>query len=95
VDDSDIVRPSLRSDVSDNRAAERFELAVDGMTAFLSYHRTPTSLTIIHTEVPEQLRRRGIGTALVQSALDSGHAEGLQIIVQCPFAREYVKKHSR
>ena len=79
-------------DVEDNRSANRFELIVDGQTAFLTYVRTATTLTLVHTEVPEGLRGRGLGGALVDAALDRGHADGLQVIVQCPFARAYLKK---
>jgi hypothetical protein len=85
-------RSELVDRVSDNRAANRFELIVDGQTAFLTYVRTPTTLTIVHTEVPEALRGRGAGSALVDVALDRGHSDGLQVIVQCPFARAYLKK---
>lgn len=81
--------------VSDNPAASRFELVVDGKTSFLTYTRTPTTLTLLHTEVPEDLRERGIGGALVEAALDRGHADGVRVIVVCPFAREYMKKHPR
>jgi hypothetical protein len=84
---------SLRDKVSDNPAASRFELIVDGKTAFLSYRRTADTLTLAHTEVPKDFRGRGLGAALVEFALDRGRADGLQIVVECPFAREYLRKH--
>lgn len=77
-------------DASDNRAAARFEVVSEGQVAFLTYRRTPTTLTLLHTEVPETLRKRGIGSALVQMALDAGRREGLRTIVECPFAKEYL-----
>ena len=81
-----------RPRVSDNRALNRFELIVDGHTAFLAYERRPKTLTLIHTEVPEALRGRHLGDALVVGALDAGHAEGLQIVAVCPFAQAYLRK---
>jgi hypothetical protein len=42
--------------VVDNREAHRFELVVDGQTAVLAYERTPTSLILVHTQVPPSLR---------------------------------------
>ena len=78
--------------VSDNRAAARFELVTDGQLSFLTYRRTPTTLTLVHTEVPEALRGRGVGSTLVEKALDAGRREGLRTIVECPFAKAYVRQ---
>ena len=83
----------LLSQISDNRARNRFELASDGHTAFLAYERTTDSLTLLHTEVPVELRGRHLGEALVEGALEIGRREGLQIAVVCPFARAYLRKH--
>lgn len=80
-------------EVHDNRAQHRFELQVDGETAFLQYERTTKSLALVHTEVPERLRGRHIGDALVKAALDAGHAAGLRIVAICPFVRAYLRKH--
>jgi predicted GNAT family acetyltransferase len=79
--------------VSDNPALKRFELTVDGQTAFLAYDRTADSLTLIHTEVPDALRGRHVGEALVKFALDAGRSADLLIIVVCPFARAYLRRY--
>jgi predicted GNAT family acetyltransferase len=80
-------------EVSDNRSLSRFELVVDGHTAFLTYQRTPDSLTLVHTEVPTALRGRHLGERLVESALEFGRQDGLRISVVCPFARAYLRRH--
>jgi len=77
----------------DNRARRRFEITLDGLTATLDYERTPKTLTLIHTEVPEALRGRGLGARLVESAVKTGRAEGLLLVVVCPFARAYLRAH--
>ena len=79
--------------VIDNAAAERFELQVDGQTAFLKYERANGALALIHTEVPEALRGRHIGERLVKSALDAARVDGLRIVPICPFVRAYLRKH--
>lgn len=79
--------------VTDNRAASRFELHAEGGTAILQYKRTPDTLTLIHTEVPTQLRGRHLGERLVKAALDAGRSEGLRIVPQCPFVQAYLRKH--
>jgi len=80
-------------EVSDNRSLSRFELLVDGHTAFLAYERTADVLTLVHTEVPRALRGRHLGETLVESALKSGREAGLRISVVCPFARSYLRRH--
>jgi predicted GNAT family acetyltransferase len=80
-------------DVIDNVDAHRFELQVDGETAFLQYERTNESLALIHTEVPERLRGQRLGERLVVAALESGRAAGLRIIAICPYVRQYLRKH--
>ena len=79
--------------VSDNRARSRFELTVDGLTAFEVYERTNDTLTIVHTEVPPELRGRHLGERLVDFAMDFGRREGLRTVVVCPFARSYLRRH--
>jgi uncharacterized protein len=79
--------------VSDNPALKRFELTIDGDTAFLVYERTHNTLTLIHTEVPDDLRGRHVGEALVKAALHVGRSEGSRIVAVCPFVRAYLRKH--
>jgi uncharacterized protein len=79
--------------VRDNRTKNRFEISVNGETAFLLYNRTDDALTLIHTEVPTALRGRHLGDRLVEAALQSARSAGLRIIAVCPFARAYMRKH--
>lgn len=50
-----------RTEAQDNPAASRFELTVDGLTAFLVYERHPDTLVLVHTEVPDGLRGHHLG----------------------------------
>jgi len=79
--------------VTDNPALSRFELAVDGQTAVLTYERSPDAVKLIHTEVPEPYRGRGYGEMLVKAALAHARAEGLRVVAVCPFVRAYLRKH--
>lgn len=79
--------------VIDNRALKRYELPVDGQTAFLSYERTAGSIRFLHTEVPPAFRGRGFGEALVKGALEHARAEGLTVLPVCPFVKAYLRKH--
>lgn len=82
-----------RASVVDNVTKNRFELSVNGETAYLLYERTNEALTLIHTEVPLALRGRHLGEALVEAALESARAAGLRVIAVCPFVKAYLRKH--
>jgi predicted GNAT family acetyltransferase len=79
--------------VVDNREAHRFELAAEGYTAVLVYERTPTSLVLVHTEVPVALRGRHFADALAKAAIERAHADGLRVVAVCPFVKAYLQKH--
>ena len=82
-------------DVTDNTTQSRFELNVDGHVAYLEYERTPNTLTLLHTEVPPEIRGRHIADRLVEAALAIGRSEGRRLVVICPFARAYLRRHRR
>jgi predicted GNAT family acetyltransferase len=85
--------PSFDGSVRDNRTRNRFELSVNGETAFLVYERTNQTLTLIHTEVPPAERGHHVGEALVEAALQAARSAGLRVIVLCPFAKAYLRRH--
>lgn len=80
-------------DVTLNEARSRFETVVDGETAFLTFHRNGKRITLVHTEVPESLGGKGVGSALARFALDHARTNDLTVIPQCPFVRSYLERH--
>jgi hypothetical protein len=81
------------TDVVNNKPHHRYELAVDGHIAATYYKIDAGVITFIHTEVPPELSGKGIGSKLIQGALDQVRAEGLKVIAQCPFVKGYIEKH--
>jgi predicted GNAT family acetyltransferase len=81
------------NDVSNNPAHHRYELAVDGHLAATYYTLADGVITFIHTEVPPELGGKGIGSKLIQGALDQVRAAGLKVIAQCPFVKAFIEKH--
>jgi uncharacterized protein len=79
--------------VHDNTAAQRFEIEVGADRAYLQYEREADSIVLLHTEVPETLKGQGLASVLARAALDASRAEGLRIVVVCPFVRNYMRKH--
>ena len=72
----------------------RYEAVVDGHVAEMTYSRAGATLIIIdHTGVPDALRGRGVGLALVARGVEDARAEGRSIIPLCPFAKAQIARH--
>ena len=65
--------------VKDNPALGRFEMTSGGSTASVEYRRAGERIALLHTEVPEALSGKGVGSALVRGTLDAVRAEGLKV----------------
>jgi predicted GNAT family acetyltransferase len=82
------------ADVTDNQARHRFELAVDAHVATSEYSLKDGVIAFMHTEVPEALAGKGVGSKLIKGALDQVRARGLRVIALCPFVKAYIEKHA-
>jgi hypothetical protein len=73
---------------------KRFELVVDGHTAYMEYMLSKQHIIYLtHTEVPVQLEGRGIGSAMASKVLDHIGESGLKLAPLCPFLAAYLKRH--
>jgi predicted GNAT family acetyltransferase len=72
----------------------RFELERDGHVAYLEYNLAGKVLQLIHTEVPEALRGKGMASALAESALEWAREHEVKVDVICPSVAAYLKRHS-
>lgn len=78
----------------DGPTGGRYLTTIDGHTAEMTYSKAGTSRIIIdHTGVPDALRGKGAGQALVQRAVEDARAAGIKIIPLCPFAKAQIEKH--
>jgi len=72
----------------------RFEIAQDGQTAWLEFETDDLGwLTLVHTEVPEQLRGRGLALELVTTAFRYAEENHLKVDVLCPVAIHLLDTH--
>lgn len=81
-----------------NTTAEkkRFELIVEGHTAFMDYILSKKNIIYLtHTEVPEPLEGKGVGSALVAKVFDFIRKEDLKVAPLCPFVAAYLKRHPK
>jgi predicted GNAT family acetyltransferase len=79
--------------ITDNAAASRFQVTIEGKLAELRYRVRASRLVLIHTEVPPEVGGRGIGRALVVAALERAEPEGLTVVPLCPFVRAWLERH--
>ena len=81
------------SEVADNKDRSRYELAVDGETAFAAYRIDGGIVTFTHTVVPEESQGHGVASRLIGAALADVRARRLKIVPQCVFVRAYLDRH--
>lgn len=73
--------------------AGRFEIEQDGRIAFLDYTVAGNILALVHTEVPNDLRGRGLASELTRSALQWARDHNMKVDVICPVASGYLERH--
>jgi uncharacterized protein len=79
--------------VENNIDENRFELSIQGYTAFVEYKSDGKTIAFLHTEVPFPLKGKGIASALANYVLEFAKENNLSIIPYCPFIRSYVARH--
>lgn len=77
----------------DNKEANRFEVEVEGYTAFVDYRRGNGHISYIHTEVPKELKGKGVGSFLAKNVLEYAKEHQLRVKPYCPFIKAYIDKH--
>ena len=72
----------------------RFEIEEMGETAYLEFDLDSAGwITLVHTEVPEPLRGRGIAGILAKTGLDYARDHQLKVDVVCPMVANYISKN--
>ena len=51
------------------------------------------AIVLRHTEVPPDLRHRGLANALAHAALEHARQKGYTVIAICPFVLDYLSRH--
>ena len=79
--------------VIDNKSLNRFEIVIDGKSAYLQYVLGKDTISLPHTFTPESLRGKGLASAVTKFALDYAREHKLQVIVGCSFVGIYIQDH--
>lgn len=73
----------------------QFFVTVDGHRAFIDYTLDDSQYELVYSEVPEELRGRGIGKILVEKTLDAIAAEGKTAVPACSYIRHIAGSSDR
>jgi predicted GNAT family acetyltransferase len=80
--------------IRDNPQRHRFEIDLgDGSLAIADYQLREGRIVFTHTEVPPHWEGQGLGTRLIEYALNSARKRGLEVVPICPFFAAYIKTH--
>ena len=72
----------------------RYRARLDDVEAEMTYSIAGAHTIIIdHTGVPDALRGRGVGQALVRRAVEDAREEKRRIVPLCPFAKAQIARH--
>ena len=87
---------AVQIELEDGPTGGRYVVREDGAEAEMTFSKAGETMIIIidHTGVPEALRHRGIGEAMVERAVADMRGAGKKIMPLCPFAAAQFRKHS-
>ena len=86
--------PEANVEIVDVPEASQFEIRLGGTrVGFMDYAIRGNTFTAIHTEVDPDSGRKGVGSTLVQGALDDVRAKGGSVVAECSFVRGWIAKH--
>jgi len=70
-----------------------FEIPVNDQLAFISYRSSGNVVTLMHTEVPQELEGQGLASAMIEKTLQYLEENNRRIIPRCSFVIAYLKRH--
>ena len=80
--------------VIDNPSELQYELHVgDAIAGWIRYRRQPGAVVLVHTDLEPRFEGDGLGSRLVQGALDDIRARGLRVVPVCPFVAAFIRLH--
>jgi predicted GNAT family acetyltransferase len=83
----------MDTQIVDNPSEHRFELPVGQALALAYYKHEGGRVVLTHTEVPQELSGRGIGSKLAQGVFEHLRAKGSRVVAKCPFMAAYASRH--
>jgi predicted GNAT family acetyltransferase len=86
--------PAMPTEVLNNETERRYELKLGGrVVGVAEYRPAGPSLMFTHTEIEEGHEGQGLGSQLVQAALDDARAQKVDVVPMCPFVAAFIREH--
>jgi predicted GNAT family acetyltransferase len=79
-------------EVLDNPAEQRFEMPVGEALAVAYYRNEDGRVVLTHTEVPQELSGRGIGSKLAEGVFEHLRGNSSRVVAKCPFMAAYASR---
>jgi len=90
------MNPMSSDGIEHDESAHRFVLGRDGVESYLLYRPIdPLAMDFVSTWVHPQLRGRGIGSRIVEHALEWAKVRGLKIVPTCWFVDEFIERNPK
>jgi uncharacterized protein len=84
----------VKVSVTDNPSELQYELHVDdALAGVIRYRRQPGAVVLVHTDLEPRFEGEGLGSRLVQGALDDIRAHGSEVVPICPFVAAFIRQH--
>jgi predicted GNAT family acetyltransferase len=83
----------MDANIVDNSREHRFELPVGDAVAVAYYEHEGGRIVLTHTEVPQELSDRGIGSKLAKGVFEHLRSKGSRVVAKCPFMAGYAARH--
>ncbi len=80
--------------VSNDEAGQQYTASLDGESVgTAAYERSGDTIVFTHTVVQPEAEGRGVGSALIRTALDDAREQQLTVVPQCVFVAGYIERH--
>lgn len=83
----------MEYEVKHDRQNHRFELVKHGQLAYVEYEIQDGIMDIAHTLVPKVIEGQGVGSVLMNEALEYARENHYSVVPSCAFALLYLKRH--
>lgn len=84
----------MTTTVTNNEAASRYELSIDDeVVGVADYHRSGDLVDFTHTEIDVVRRDNGLGSVLIEGALNDVKRQSLSVLPHCWFVRAQIAAH--
>jgi predicted GNAT family acetyltransferase len=81
--------------ISNNTDESQYTADLDGRNAGVAaYERSGDTIVFTHTVVDEDLEGQGVGSTLIQHALDDAREQQLTVVPQCEFVAAFISEHA-